>query len=217
MFRKPLTVFAVFAVTLAGCSKTSKIPEGYYQQFVTEASDIRPLSLNLQDGRLSAFTGCNNAMGSYTLDKGRLNVSQLAGTMMACAEDAMATEQAFTAFLQDRPDVSFEGETLTLSKGRASYLFTLQPDLGEAITRLVYIAAERKPCVGVIPQECLQIREHQDEDWQLFYDEIEGFEPEPGIAYRLRIKEYQLENPPADASSTKWVLDMVVEQEIVQH
>ncbi|RBH43745.1 hypothetical protein C3F00_038780, partial [Pseudomonas sp. MWU13-2860] len=42
-----------------------------------------------------------------------------------------------------------------------------------------------------------------------------GFKPEPGIAYRLRLKEFKVANPPADASSIRWVLDMVVEQEVV--
>ncbi len=63
--------------------------------------------------------------------------------------------------------------------------------------------------------ECLQIREDKEAPWTLFYDSIEGFEPEPGIAYRLRVKEFDVENPPADASSKRWVLDMVVEQEVV--
>ncbi|MDX3774776.1 META and DUF4377 domain-containing protein [Chromatiaceae bacterium AAb-1] len=216
MFKKSI-IITFTALILTACGKSPDVPAGYYLQFSTEASDIRPLSLNLQDdGRLSAFTGCNNAMGSYSVDKGKLSVSQLASTMMACSPDAMALEQDFSAFLQNAPEVQFEGKTLTLTKNDTTYLFNLRPEPGEAVTKLVYIAAERKTCTGVALQQCLQIREHPEEDWQLYYGEIEGFEPEEGIAYRLRIKEYDIENPPADASSKKWVLDMVVEQEVVQ-
>ncbi|WP_441344471.1 DUF4377 domain-containing protein [Pseudomonas sp. MWU12-2115] len=36
------------------------------------------------------------------------------------------------------------------------------------------------------------------------------------MAYRLRVKEVKVNNPPADASSIRWILDMVVEQEVVK-
>ena len=48
-----------------------------------------------------------------------------------------------------------------------------------------------------------------------YYGAIEGFEPEPGISYRLRIKEFEVANPPADGSSKRWVLDMIVESAVV--
>lgn len=216
MSYKTLITLCTLSV-LTACSKSPTIPTGNYQQITEQASDIRPLSLSLQDGgKLSAFTGCNNAMGSYSVDKGSLKVSQLASTMMACFPDAMTLEQQFSAFLQDNPKVQFDNNTLTLTKNDTSYLFNLTPEAGPAVTKLVYVASERKTCTGVATQQCLQIRTERTDDWQLYYGEIEGFEPEPGVAYRLRIKEYDIENPPADAAAKKWVLDMVVEQSIEQ-
>ncbi len=63
---------------------------------------------------------------------------------------------------------------------------------------------------------CLQIRDKPGERWQLHYGGIEGFRPQPGIEYRLRIIEEKIANPPADASSIRWTLDQVVEQRVVR-
>jgi hypothetical protein len=56
------------------------------------------------------------------------------------------------------------------------------------------------------------VRESPEGPWQLFYGEIIGFSYEPGIEYRLRILEDDVPNPPADGSSRRWFLDLVVEQ-----
>ena len=87
------------------------------------------------------------------------------------------------------------------------------PSAGTAgTTREIYVASQRVPCVGVGPMECLQVRERPDQPWQLFYDEIEGFEFKPGTEYRLRIVEEPVQNPPADASAIHTRLDKVLEQ-----
>ena len=39
-------------------------------------------------------------------------------------------------------------------------------------------------CVGVAPQMCLVVND------ELFYEEIDGFDHQPGYAYRLRIEQY---------------------------
>lgn len=189
------------------------VPEGEYVQ-LTASTTQKPLRLKLADGRLAGFTGCNNAMGNYSLDKGELVVSQLASTMMACTPEIMQREQRFSQLLQQRPHISLDGKILTLSKNDIVYQFSQQPDLSNASTRLIYVAPERKTCSGVGKMQCLQVREKAEDSWQLHYGEIEGFTPEPGIEYRLRIKELPVANPPADAPAKRWVLDMVVEQKV---
>jgi hypothetical protein len=59
------------------------------------------------------------------------------------------------------------------------------------------------------------VRDSAAQPWQFWHGEITGFHFQPGIRYRLRVVEVQDPNPPADASSVRWVLDAVVEQEIV--
>jgi heat shock protein HslJ len=209
---KHITVLSAM-VLLTACQQTT-LPQGDYQQLAANATE-KPLQLVLQQGKISGFTGCNNAMGNYLIDKGELVVSQLATTMMACDPNAMDREHTFSQFLQSRPQVNIEGNTLTLSKQDQQYQFSLQPDLSQATTKLVYVAAQRQTCTGVAVQQCLQVRDSPQADWQLFYDEIEGFTPQPGVAYRLRIKEVPVQKPAADASNVRWILDMIIEQEVM--
>lgn len=124
LFRRSI-VFTAMAL-LAACQQIN-LPEGQYKQ-LSNNLEQKPLHIALQEGKLSGFTGCNNAMGNYHIDKGELVVSQLATTMMACEPSAMAREQAFNLFLQNRPKVTIEGKTLTLSKEDQQYSFNLQSD-----------------------------------------------------------------------------------------
>jgi len=57
-----------------------------------------------------------------------------------------------------------------------------------------------------------QIKEDPNGEWQNFYDQIEGFEWEPGYTYELRVAVHQVENPPADASSLRYELIEVVDK-----
>lgn len=68
------------------------------------------------------------------------------------------------------------------------------------------IAPERADCVGVAPQKCLQVKKPGEKQWTFFYDGIEGFTFEPGFTYRIRVKTEERVNPPADASSVRYIL-----------
>ncbi len=84
------------------------------------------------------------------------------------------------------------------------------PVLPEEDVKTLFVAAERVECVGVAPMMCLQVREDPADEWQLFYDEIEGFEYEAGFEYELAVREETVENPPADGSSVRTILVAVV-------
>ena len=79
-------------------------------------------------------------------------------------------------------------------------------------TREIYVAAQRVPCMSVVPMECLQTRESADQPWELFYGDIEGFDFQPGTEYRLRIVETPVLNPPPDSIQIHTRLDQVLEQ-----
>jgi hypothetical protein len=81
------------------------------------------------------------------------------------------------------------------------------------IEKTFFVAPERKPCTGVAPMECLQVRESTDRPWQYFYSEIEGFTFEPGFDYELRVREEKVANPPADGSSLRLTLVRVVSKQ----
>jgi hypothetical protein len=82
-----------------------------------------------------------------------------------------------------------------------------RPDV-EIVT--MYVGPETVECVGVAPQECLQVRYALDEEYQLFYSNIQGFDYEPGYTYELIVEKVPVDNPPADASSIQWTLIDVV-------
>jgi heat shock protein HslJ len=85
----------------------------------------------------------------------------------------------------------------------------------EAVERTVYVGPVLVDCEGEGPQTCMLVRENPDDEYTLFYDQIEGFEYEEGYEYKLIIKEDQVENPPAGSSSLKWSLVSVESKEPV--
>lgn len=80
------------------------------------------------------------------------------------------------------------------------------PEAEEENVKTIYVGPELVDCVGVAPQQCLQVKENPEDEYTLFYDTIEGFNFEEGYEYELRVREETVENPPADASSVKWTL-----------
>ena len=54
----------------------------------------------LDDNRVAGNSGCNRFMGGYELTGEGLSFGRLAGTMMACPEPQMQTEQRFLGLLQ---------------------------------------------------------------------------------------------------------------------
>ena len=74
-----------------------------------------------------------------------------------------------------------------------------------------------QPCVGVSPRLCLQVKEEGQQNWTLFYDQIEGFTYEPGYLYQLKVRKETVENAPADASSIKWTLVEEVSKNAVEN
>ena len=80
----------------------------------------------------------------------------------------------------------------------------------EVQSKILYVADHLEDCVGVSPQSCMLVKESQEQDWTFFYGEIEGFNFEKGFNYELLVEEIQVENPPADASSIRYVLKKIV-------
>ncbi len=73
-------------------------------------------------------------------------------------------------------------------------------------------------CIGEMEGTCLLVQEGNmigTENWEYFYfmDSIEGFNYEPGFVYALEVKKTEIENPPADVSSTKYELVRIISKE----
>jgi len=197
----------------------------------------RPLQLDFVRDRLSVSNACNRLGGHFEVESGRLKLGAMAQTMMACRDKALAAlDGAISQRLQQQPRVSVQSEgdapKLSLAADNGDTLvFTGEPtaetrygSAGETV--FLEVAAEAKPCSHpLIPnKQCLQVRERKygqngivqsTGEWQPLYQDIEGYTHEPGIRNVLRVKRFTLKNPPADAPSTAYVLDMVVESEVV--
>ena len=196
----------------------------------------KPLQLDFVRDRLAVANACNRIGGGFRIEGDRLKAGPLASTMMACPDPALAAlDGAISQRLEGGPKLSLHGgDTPTLrlvTDAGDTLVFTGEPTAetrygGEGETVFLDVAAETKPCSHpLIPdKQCLQVRERKyaengtiasTGEWQPLYQDIEGYTHEPGVRNVLRLKRFTLKNPPADAPSSAYVLDMVVESETV--
>jgi heat shock protein HslJ len=80
-------------------------------------------TLSFQDGRLSAFSGCNRANAAAYHVEGRLEVGALAATRRGCPEPLSTFEARFFKLLRSQPVYRLDGDTLTLLDGEHSARF----------------------------------------------------------------------------------------------
>jgi len=204
------------------------------------AKPDKPLQLNFNNGRLSVSNACNMIGGPYSIQNGRLQLRQMVHTMMMCADPArMRMDAAISDRLRSNPMLSLQAnndapQLRLVTDSGDTLVFVGQPT---AETRygspgeieFLEVAAQTVPCSHpLIPnKQCLQVRERTYDqnglstgtpgEWHPMYQDIEGYTHEQGVRNVLRIKRYTIKNPPADAPSSAYVLDMVVESEIVKH
>ena len=70
-------------------------------------------------------------------------------------------------------------------------------------------------CEGEGPQKCMLVKENPEDDYTLFYDQIEGFNYEAGFEYELEVEVEQVADPPAGGSSLKWSLIRILNKQPV--
>lgn len=84
----------------------------------------------------------------------------------------------------------------------------------ESNSEIWWVNSTQVDCVGVGPMKCLQIQKGENlesDNWQFFYDQIQGFEFEPGFIYQLLVKTTPKEGPiPSDASSLDYKLVKII-------
>jgi heat shock protein HslJ/uncharacterized membrane protein len=72
------------------------------------------VTVSFEAGRVHGFSGCNQFMGSYSLDGERLVLGMLGGTMMACPEPAMSVESRFLKSFSGALNVAVAGNRMTV-------------------------------------------------------------------------------------------------------
>lgn len=195
----------------------------------------KPVQLDFVDGRVGVSNTCNRMGGAYSIAGDELKFDRMVSTMMACTDaKLMALDQEAGKRLEGSVKFAQSADLLALTTAGGDVLtFRGEPTVetryaGPGETVFLEVAAQTKPCGHpLIPdKQCLQVRELEYDDNGLktgtdgafgnFYSGIEGYTHEPGIRNVLRVKRYTIKNPPADGSSLAYVLEMVVESEIVK-
>ena len=85
-------------------------------------------TLNISADGIGGNGGCNTYGGSLAFPDGKLDISQVMSTMMACEEPKMGQEQAFFRVLEAATAYSVDEGTLSLedNNGTALAVFTAQ-------------------------------------------------------------------------------------------
>jgi len=198
-----------------------------------------PIVFNFSDGidssqgTVSGTSGCNRFTGGYGKTASGVRFDRIAGTRMACPGPRMDTETALLKAMQS-PFTTVGTQPSAGSTGRQVIWKTADGELLQFVERegvgrrgdkvdpatgsvggtekIVYIDSQRVECSGVGKMQCYRWRDAPDKPWQLWYGPIEGLDFESGVTYKLRVKEYQVPNPPADASAIRWQVLEVVER-----
>ncbi|RZT41362.1 META and DUF4377 domain-containing protein [Cupriavidus agavae] len=209
------------------------------QRELPHGDNGEPIVFNFSDGidsgqgTVSGTSGCNRFTGGYGKTDSGIRFDRLAGTRMACPGARMETETALLKAMQT-PFTTVGTQPSAGSTGRQVVWKTADGELLQFVERegvgrrgdkvdpatgstggtekIVYIDSQRVECTGVGKMQCYRWRDAADKPWQFWYGPIEGLDFEPGVAYKLRVKEYQVPNPPADASAIRWQVLEIVER-----
>lgn len=196
----------------------------------------RAFSFGFAESRLHVRGGCNGFRGAFAIgDDDMLSVTGMMSTMMACDTPLMEADSALSALMAEPLEVALvrgaepmlallaaTGEVLLLAGE-----LTPEARYGASTTVFLEVAAQPVPCDRAMRADgmCLQVRErHFDErglmvgepaDWQVFAADIDGYRHEPGIRNVLRVKQFQPSAEGGMVPAPVYVLDLVVESEVV--
>lgn len=91
--------------------------------------------------------------------------------------------------------------------------YFLQPSVTDGKT--LFVGPTRGLCRGEGWYLCLQVKQDPESEWENYFGEIEGFEHEVGYAYELLVRIEEVENPLADGSNQRLVLEQEIAKEAV--
>jgi heat shock protein HslJ len=196
----------------------------------------RAFLFTFEGSRLHAQGGCNGLRGAFQVNPdGMREVTGGMSTMMACPAPLMAADSALTALMAGTLEpvlVAGAQPTLALltAAGDALVLtgeLTPEARFGAPTRVFLEVAAQTVPCEGSLrgDGQCLQVREVVfDEqglrvgtpgEWQPLMADIEGYQHQPGIRNVLRLKRFEPPVPAGFPATPIYVLDLVVESEVI--
>lgn len=196
----------------------------------------RSFVFNFADSRLHVQGGCNGLRGAYGFDAdGMLEVTGRMSTLMACEAPLMEADAALSALVAEPLETvlirGLEPRLVLLTTGGDALVLTgaLTPEarFGAPTTVFLEVAAQTVECEAALLEDgrCLQVREVSfDEqglrvgtpgEWQALTTTIEGYQHQTDIRNMLRLKRFDPTAGPDLPEGPIYVLDMVVESEVV--
>ena len=115
------SIFLGLLVTISSSANT--LPTGVwrlesynFQQKIAFPNDKNGITMTIREGgKIGGRSGCNVYGGSYSVEDGKLRISELISTMMACDEPTMQFEQTFFRTLEGATEFTAESWKLTLT------------------------------------------------------------------------------------------------------
>lgn len=118
---------------LASCAGIDErpvpLPEGRWEMIDSSFNDsgrmpgIQRATLQIRDGRLSAFSGCNTGNAAVSSVSGKMVVPAMASTRRACPEPMGAFEGRYFKLLGSQPYFRLDADMLVIAAGDDSARF----------------------------------------------------------------------------------------------
>lgn len=120
---KTLFTSVFLTLLIAVSASANNLPTGEwrlesynFRQKIAFPIDRDEITLNIhEDGKLGGRSGCNVYGGSYSVEDGKLKISDLISTMMACEEPSMQFEQTFFKTLEGAAKFDLANGRLTIT------------------------------------------------------------------------------------------------------
>jgi heat shock protein HslJ len=195
-----------------------------------------PVTFVFTDDRIVIEGGCNALRGAFKVDAAKLEVGRTNSTMMACEPALMATDAALAKLVEAPLAIEIDKGSVPLmrlvsaSNDRLVFAGTPTPESLYGPPTIIFfeVGAQEVPCNH--PKRgatrCLQVRERYYDaqglpvgrpgEWRVLHEEIEGFTHVEGIRNVLRLKRFAQTSTPPGGPGAVYVLDLVVESEVVQ-
>lgn len=113
------------------------------------------IGLAFEGTSLSANTGCNTMNGAYAITDGVLEVDALAMTMMACPDELMDQDTWLSELLTDRPEITLDDTTLTITGDDATITFAEVEDAPLVGTTWVVTGTVANEAVASVPADAV--------------------------------------------------------------
>lgn len=115
------SIFLGLLVTISSSANT--LPTGVwrlesynFQQKIAFPIDKNGITMTIREGgKIGGRSGCNVYGGSYSVEHGKLKISDVISTMMACDEPSMQFEQTFFKTLEGATEFTAESWKLTIT------------------------------------------------------------------------------------------------------